>query len=52
MSETYKERLQAYKKMISKDMSFTDQLDMREPQLVTEYALSIFTNMRIEEDGY
>lgn len=38
--------------MISKDMSFTDQLDMREPQLVTEYALSIFTNMRLEEDGY
>lgn len=52
VAETFKERLQAYKKMISKDMSFTDQLDMREPQLVTEYALSIFTNMRLEEDGY
>lgn len=45
----YKERLQNYKKQITQDMSFTDQLEMRDPQAVTEYTSSIYANMRQEE---
>jgi hypothetical protein len=45
----YKERLQNYKKQITQDMSFTDQLEMRDPQAVTEYTASIYANMRQEE---
>lgn len=32
-----------------KDLSFADQLDMRNPQCVTEFAPSIFANLRAEE---
>lgn len=52
VSETFKERLQVYKKSLMKGMSFTDQLDMRDPQCVTEFAHDIFSNMRRLEQGY
>ena len=45
-SEIMRERLQAYNKQIRKGMSLADQLDMRDPQCVTEMADSIFHNMR------
>jgi hypothetical protein len=32
-------------------MSFADQLDMRDPQFVTEFASDIFSNMRKQEEG-
>ena len=32
-------------------MSFADQLDMRDPQFVTEFASEIFSNMRKQEEG-
>jgi Cyclin, N-terminal domain len=32
-------------------MNFADQLDMRDPQFVTEYANDIFENLRKEEEG-
>lgn len=52
ISETYKERLAQYKKAITKDMTFTDQLEMRDPQCVTEFSAEIFANMRRDEEGY
>jgi len=35
-----------------KDMTFADQLDMRDPQCVTEVVNDIFSNMRRQEDGF
>lgn len=32
-------------------MTFADQLDMREPQFVTEFSADIFANMRLQEEG-
>jgi hypothetical protein len=32
-------------------MSFADQLDMRDPQFVTEFASDILSNMRKQEEG-
>jgi hypothetical protein len=32
VSTTFKERLQTYKKKISKEMAFSDQLELRDPQ--------------------
>lgn len=52
VSEVTKERLQAYKKKIMKEMTFADQLDMRDPQCVTEYANDIFSNLRRQEEGF
>lgn len=34
-----------------KEMNLTDQLDMRDPKFVTEYATEIFNNLRKEEEG-
>jgi len=52
VSEINKERLQAYKKKIMKEMTFADQLDMRDPQCVTEFANDIFSNLRRQEEGF
>jgi hypothetical protein len=35
-----------------KDMTFADQLDMRDPQYVTEFSAEIFANMRKGEEGF
>jgi len=46
ISEIFRLRLQNLKKEITKDISFADQLDMRDVQCVTECANTIFQNMR------
>ena len=38
-----------YRRTISKGMVFSDQLDMRDPQMVSELATEIYQNMRKEE---
>ena len=52
VSNQFKERLLTYKKRITKDMTFADQLDMRDPQCVTEVANDIFSNLRRQENGF
>lgn len=48
--EEYRDRLQAYTKNLTKNLiSFTDKLDVRDPQCITELCQSIFNNMREEE---
>ena len=46
VAQQFKERMQSYKKKLMKDMTFADQLDMRDPQCVTEVANDIFSNLR------
>jgi len=50
VSEIFKQRLTAYRKQISKNMVFTDQLEIRDPQMVAELATDIYKNIRIEEN--
>ena len=38
-----------FRRTLSKGMSFADQLDMRNPQMVTEMAQDIYRNMRRDE---
>ena len=52
VSENFRERLAAYKKDITKDMTFADQLDMRDPQFVTEFTADIYDNMRKQEETF
>ena len=52
VAEVLRERLQGYKKELLKSLSFADQLDMRDPQAVTEMANQIFANCRRDELGY
>lgn len=49
VSSVFKERLANWRKQISKKMVFADQLDMRDPQMVSEFASDIYANMRKEE---
>lgn len=51
VSKDYSARLAEFKLMTSKAMPFPDQLDMKEAQFVTEYASTIFANMRSQEQG-
>ena len=50
VSEIFKQLLTAYRKQISKNMVFTDQLEIRDPQMVAELATDIYKNIRIEEN--
>jgi len=47
-----KERIDQYKKQIKKDMALSDQLDMRDPQSVAEFAHECFQSMRELESFY
>ena len=49
VSEIFKQRLAQFKRTISKGMNFADQLEMRNPQMVTEMAQDIYKNMRAVE---
>ena len=42
----FKERLVHYRKQLSKKMVFADQLDLRDPQMVSEFAFDIYLNMK------
>ena len=46
VSDLFKERLVGYRKLTSKSMTFSDQLDMRNPQMVSEFATDIYTTMK------
>ena len=49
MGEIFKERLAAYRKTVTKGMVFADQLDLRDPQMVSEFASDIYKNLREQE---
>jgi hypothetical protein len=46
ISSIFKERLVNYRKKLSKQMVFADQLDLRDPQMVSEFAFDIYINMK------
>jgi len=48
-NETFKERIAQYKKQLSKQLIFSDSLDMRNPQMVAEMAPQIYNTMREQE---
>jgi hypothetical protein len=50
--EKCKERLQQYRKTMTKSMILSDQLDMRDPQSIAEYAQEIYRSMRDLEPYY
>lgn len=45
VSEVFKQRLVNYRKKIGKLLNFTDQMDLRNPQLASEFASEIYHNM-------
>ena len=46
VAEVFKQRIVQYRRTISKSMVFSDQLEMRDPQMVAELATDIYQNMR------
>jgi len=49
VSEVFKQRLVKFRRTLSKSMVFTDQIELRDPQMVAEMATEIYKNMRKEE---
>ena len=49
VSEVFKQRLVNYRRQISKNMVFSDQLELRDPQMVAELATEVYKNMRTIE---
>ena len=49
VSDLFKERLVGYRKQVSRGMTFSDQLDLRNPQMVAEFATDIYNTMRKQE---
>lgn len=47
-----RERLENFKKQIKKTMPLSDQLDMRDPQMIAEYAQEVYQSMLDKEDDY
>ena len=45
----FKQRLVAFRKQMCKKMNFCDALDIRNPQLASEFATDIYLNMKSEE---
>ena len=52
ISSIFKERLVNFRKQMCKKMNFADQLDMRDPQMVSEFAYDIYLNMRAAEKEF
>lgn len=52
VKEICRERVDAYKKSIKKTMPLSDQLDMRDPQAIAEYAQEVFQSMIEKEPLY
>ena len=50
VKEKVKERLTQYRKTVLKGMVLSDQLDMRDPQSLAEYAQEIYESMKNLED--
>lgn len=49
VSEVFKERLAQYKKTLTKTLGFSDTIEIRNPQFVSEFAQDIYTTMREQE---
>lgn len=49
VSVNFKDRIAEYRKGLTKDMTFADQLDLKDAQFVTEYTAAIYKNMRQQE---
>lgn len=49
ISSVFKERLVNFRKQLSKKLIFADQLDLRDPQMVSEFAYDIYGNMQTAE---
>jgi len=49
VNEIFKRRLVDFRKQTARQMIFADQMDLRNPQLASEYAPQIYQNMRQEE---
>lgn len=49
MNELFKERLAQYKKSLTKQLGFSDSLELRNPQMVSELAPEIYAKMREQE---
>ena len=45
-SQVFSQRLAQYRKSLQKQLSFADSIDLRNPQLVAEFAGDIYTSMR------
>lgn len=50
--EKCKDRMDTYRKDVKKDMPLSDQLDMRDPQTIADYAQEIFQSMKDKEGEY
>lgn len=49
MNLDFKERITVLKKALTKNMIFSDKLDMRNPQVVAEFAHDVYEDMRVQE---
>ena len=49
VAEVFKQRLVSHRRQLSKSMVFSDQLEIRDPQMVAELASDIYRNMRKTE---
>lgn len=52
VKERCKERLDGFKKQMKKTMPLTDQLDMRDPQCIAEFAQEVYQSMIDKEHIY
>jgi hypothetical protein len=52
VKERCKERLDGFKKQMKKSMPLTDQLDMRDPQCIAEFAQEVYQSMIDKEPIY
>ncbi len=50
--EKCRQRIDDYKKAIKKNMPLSDQLDMRDPQAIAEYAQEVYLSMIEKEPQY
>lgn len=52
VKEKCRQRLDEYKKQIKKTMPLSDQLDMRDPQCIAEFAQEVYLSMLDKEPQY
>lgn len=52
VKEKCRQRLDEYKKQIKKTMPLSDQLDMRDPQCIAEFAQEVYLSMLEKEPQY
>jgi hypothetical protein len=52
LKDKCRDRIDQYKRSIKKNMPLCDQLDMRDPQMIAEFAQEVFLSMIEKEDQY